>query len=95
MALLTPDTSPRHARFNGDDASWDLGVGAGFYLDATVTPWSRASQMGRRLLDELLPFVANARRHPGFDHGSFFFQSVVADHLRHHADAFGLDRDEK
>jgi len=209
MALLTPDTSPRHARFDGDDASWDFGVGAGFYLDATVAPWSGAYQMERWLLDELLPLVATAhgidgarvgitghsmgghgaltlalrhpgrftsvsafapicaprlvpwgkkafanylgsdeqlwrahdacalledgarfpgtplvdqgladkfmveqllpeelertttkvsqpltlRRHPGFDHGYFFIQSVVADHLRHHADAFGLDQD--
>jgi S-formylglutathione hydrolase len=207
MALLTPDTSPRHARFDGDDASWDFGVGAGFYLDATVAPWSGAYRMEAWLLDELVPLMATAhgidgarvgitghsmgghgaltlslrhparftsvsalapicaprlvpwgkkaflnylgsheqhwrahdacalledgarfpgtplvdqgladkfmveqllpeelertttkvsqpltlRRHPGFDHGYFFIQSVVNDHLRHHADAFGLD----
>jgi S-formylglutathione hydrolase len=25
------------------------------------------------------------RRHEGYDHGYFFIASVVADHLRHHA----------
>src|SRR3954469_5194321 len=35
LALVTCDTSPRAARFFGDDAAWDFGQGAGFYLDAT------------------------------------------------------------
>jgi S-formylglutathione hydrolase len=30
------------------------------------------------------------RRHPGFDHGYFFIQSVVDEHLRHHAGAWGV-----
>src|SRR4051812_8966639 len=40
LALVTCDTSPRSARFPGDDASWDFGQGAGFYLDATQAPWA-------------------------------------------------------
>ena len=35
LALVTCDTSPRAARFPGDDADEDFGLGAGFYLDAT------------------------------------------------------------
>src|SRR3990167_7712424 len=29
----------------GEDASWDFGVGAGFYVDATVDPWSKHYRM--------------------------------------------------
>lgn len=57
VALLFPDTSPRHARFDGDDAAWDFGVAAGFYVDATQAPWSQSYRMRSYLLDELLPLV--------------------------------------
>jgi S-formylglutathione hydrolase len=33
--LIAPDTAPRGAGVDGETASWDFGVGAGFYLDAT------------------------------------------------------------
>lgn len=45
LMLVTMDTSPRGARFPGDDAAWDFGLGAGFYLDATVAPWAQAYRM--------------------------------------------------
>ena len=45
IALVTCDTSPRHARHPGDDASWDFGLGAGFYVDATEAPWSGSYRM--------------------------------------------------
>lgn len=45
LALVTPDTSPRGVRFPGDDASYDFGLGAGFYLDATEMPWATAYRM--------------------------------------------------
>ena len=35
LALIAPDTSPRGAKVAGETDSWDFGVGAGFYLDAT------------------------------------------------------------
>jgi S-formylglutathione hydrolase len=57
LALLTPDTSPRGAGVTGEDASWDFGVGAGFYLDATESPWSRHWRMESYLLRELLPLL--------------------------------------
>ena len=53
LALVTPDTSPRAARFPGDDASWDFGQGAGFYLDATESPWSSAYRMHRYVTEDL------------------------------------------
>lgn len=58
LALLAPDTSPRGANVAGEADSWDFGVGAGFYLDATQAPWARHWRMESYLLDELLPLVA-------------------------------------
>jgi S-formylglutathione hydrolase len=57
LALLMPDTSPRGAGVMGEAESWDFGVGAGFYLDATQEPWSRHWRMESYLLRELLPQV--------------------------------------
>ena len=57
LALIAPDTSPRGAGVAGEAESWDLGVGAGFYLDATQTPWAAHWRMESYLLDELLPLL--------------------------------------
>ena len=57
LAILTPDTSPRGAGIVGEDHHWDFGVGAGFYLDATVMPWSGHWCMESYLVKELLPSV--------------------------------------
>ena len=68
LALVTIDTSPRTARFPGDDTSWDFGQSAGFYLDATQAPWSSAYRMKSYIVDELRQLiessfpVANDRR---------------------------------
>jgi S-formylglutathione hydrolase len=40
LILIAPDTSPRGAGAEGETDSWDFGVGAGFYLDATQQPWA-------------------------------------------------------
>lgn len=60
LALIAPDTSPRDAAVPGEAESWDFGVGAGFYLDATEAPWSRHWRMESWLLRELLPRVPQA-----------------------------------
>ena len=40
IALVAPDTSPRGLAIPQElDASYDLGTGAGFYLNATQEPW--------------------------------------------------------
>jgi S-formylglutathione hydrolase len=57
LALVACDTSPRATRFPGDDAMWDFGLGAGFYLDATEAPWSSAYRMERYVVDELPALV--------------------------------------
>ena len=57
LAILTPDTSPRGVRFDGDADAYDFGLGAGFYVDATQAPWSTHYRMYSYIADELLTFV--------------------------------------
>ncbi len=57
LALVMPDTSPRGTDVPGQADSWDFGVAAGFYLDATQAPWSAHWRMEGYLMDELLPLV--------------------------------------
>jgi S-formylglutathione hydrolase len=45
MILVAPDTSPRGANIPGETDSWDFGVGAGFYVDATQQPWNQHYRM--------------------------------------------------
>lgn len=58
LALVCPDTSPRGANVPGEADSWDLGLGAGFYLDASQAPWSEHYRMQSYLHDELMPLLA-------------------------------------
>jgi len=60
LALVMPDTSPRGAGVEGEDASWDLGTGAGFYLDATNAPWSTNYKMYSYVTAELPALLAGA-----------------------------------
>lgn len=60
IALVASDTSPRTKRYPGDDASWDFGQGAGFYLDATEAPWSETYRMETHLTSELRAWVEAA-----------------------------------
>lgn len=53
MALVSPDTSPRDANIEGETENWDFGVAAGFYLDATLEPWSKHYKMYSYVRDEL------------------------------------------
>jgi len=57
LMLVMPDTSPRE-RLPGDDASWDFGIGAGFYVDATQEPWSRHYRMYSYVTRELPAVIA-------------------------------------
>jgi S-formylglutathione hydrolase len=58
IMLVAPDTSPREPRLPGDDADWDFGQGAGFYLDATQAPWSAHYRMHDYVSRELPDLVA-------------------------------------
>jgi S-formylglutathione hydrolase len=53
LMLVAPDTSPRGVKLPGDTDSWDFGVGAGFYVDATEEPWSRHYRMYSYVTEEL------------------------------------------
>ncbi|KAJ1022285.1 hypothetical protein NDA13_005196 [Ustilago tritici] len=53
IALVLPDTSPRGANVDGEDESYDFGSGAGFYLNATKEPWSKAYNMYDYVVKEL------------------------------------------
>lgn len=57
LALLAPDTSPRGEGV-ADAAGWDIGLGAGFYVDATEAPWSAHYRMWSYVTDELPALVA-------------------------------------
>ncbi len=57
LVLVAPDTSPRGAGIAGEDDGWDFGTGAGFYLDATATPWSSNYRMARYVTQELRGLV--------------------------------------
>jgi S-formylglutathione hydrolase len=41
----------------GESESWDFGVGAGFYLDATREPWAKHWRMESYLMKELISQV--------------------------------------
>ena len=63
VMLVAPDTSPRDRRYPGDDESWDFGLGAGFYLDATAMPWRQSYRMHAYVTRELPELIA--RHLPG------------------------------
>lgn len=52
LALVFPDTSPRGADVPNDDA-YDLGQGAGFYVNATEKPWSTHFRMWDYITEDL------------------------------------------
>ena len=56
VALVAPDTSPRGDDV-ADDDGYDLGKGAGFYINATTTPWSRHYRMYDYVVHELPELV--------------------------------------
>jgi S-formylglutathione hydrolase len=57
LVIVCPDTSPRGKNL-ADHADYDLGQGAGFYLDATEPPWARHFKMYTYLAEELPELVA-------------------------------------
>ena len=59
IALVFPDTSPRGTGV-GDDAAFDLGQGAGFYVNATEEPWAEHFQMWDYVTDELPDILFSA-----------------------------------
>jgi S-formylglutathione hydrolase len=75
LMLVAPDTSPRKVRFPGDDASWDFGQGAGFYVDATREPWSPNYRMYSYVTREL-PELVKTFAHASSDRQGIFGHSM-------------------
>ena len=66
LIVVAPDTSPRGEGV-ADDPAYDLGQGAGFYVDATEAPWAPHFRMETYVSEELIAVVeaevpANGRR---------------------------------
>jgi len=59
LMLVAPDTSPRGAKVAGETDSWDFGVGAGFYVDATLEPWAKHYRMYSYVTKELPALIVD------------------------------------
>ncbi|WP_298160864.1 S-formylglutathione hydrolase [Brevundimonas sp.] len=61
VIIVAPDTSPRGPDLKGeavaDDPAYDLGQGAGFYVDATQAPWVPHFRMETYVVDELIALI--------------------------------------
>jgi len=60
LAIVVPDTSPRGLDIPGEGDSYDFGLGAGFYVDASEPPWSRGYRMYSYITQELPEVIASA-----------------------------------
>ncbi len=58
LIVIAPDTSPRGDDV-ADDEAYDLGQGAGFYLNATQAPWAQHYQMYDYITQELPELIFN------------------------------------
>ncbi|MEM1113898.1 MAG: S-formylglutathione hydrolase [Pseudomonadota bacterium] len=59
VAIVAPDTSPRGESVpDVPDGAWDFGLGAGFYVNATESPWSTNYRMYDYVSQELPALVA-------------------------------------
>lgn len=77
LILVAPDTSPRDPKGDlgvADDTAYDLGQGAGFYVNATQTPWARHFQMESYVVDELPALIE--QHFPATDARSIFGHSM-------------------
>ena len=56
VIIVAPDTSPRGEGV-ADDPAYDLGQGAGFYIDATEAPWAKHFRMESYVVEELIGLI--------------------------------------
>ncbi|MDS1311614.1 S-formylglutathione hydrolase [Marinobacter xiaoshiensis] len=73
VAIIAPDTSPRGDDV-ADDEAYDLGKGAGFYVNATQAPWNRHYRMYDYVLNELPNLIESV--FPVSDKRSIFGHSM-------------------
>ncbi|TIX89030.1 S-formylglutathione hydrolase [Rhizobium sp. P44RR-XXIV] len=62
LIIVCPDTSPRGNDVPDELTNWQMGKGAGFYLDATETPWAENYRMYSYITEELPALVAKQFR---------------------------------
>jgi S-formylglutathione hydrolase len=61
LIFVAPDTSPRGEGVADDrEAAYDFGLGAGFYVDATESPFAQHYRMASYIAEELPAFIAAA-----------------------------------
>lgn len=61
VAVVATDTSPRGEQIPDDpEGSWDFGLGAGFYVNATEDPWRVNYRMYDYISEEIPALVADA-----------------------------------
>jgi len=60
IAIVFPDTSPRGAGIDGEEADWDFGTAAGFYLNATNDKWKKHYNMEKFITEELPSLISNS-----------------------------------
>jgi S-formylglutathione hydrolase len=92
LALIIPDTSPRGVDLPGEDDFINVGTGAGFYVNATESPWSSHYRMYDYVAHELVAVVnehlpVDARRksisgHSMGGHGALTIGTRNADSYR-------------
>ncbi len=58
LIIVCPDTSPRGNDVPDELTNWQMGKGAGFYLDATETPWAENYRMYTYITQELPAFIS-------------------------------------
>jgi len=76
IALVFPDTSPRGANAPGEDDSWDFGTGAGFYLNATDSNFSKHYNMFSFVTEELPEVLKSSGLPIDFHRQSIFGHSM-------------------
>ncbi|CAN7537481.1 S-formylglutathione hydrolase [Phenylobacterium sp. LjRoot164] len=70
VAIVAPDTSPRGEGV-ADDPAYDLGQGAGFYVDATQAPWAPHFKMETYVVADLIAAAEEAFALDGGRRGIF------------------------
>ncbi|KAI0803327.1 carbohydrate esterase family 1 protein [Irpex lacteus] len=76
IAILFPDTSPRGAGIEGETDSWDFGVGAGFYVNATNPKYAKHYNMLTHVTEELPKVIQDAGLPIDFTRQSIFGHSM-------------------
>ncbi|WFD43714.1 S-formylglutathione hydrolase [Malassezia psittaci] len=76
IAIVFPDTSPRGAKIDSEDDSYDFGTGAGFYLTATKKPWNKYYNMYDLITKEIPEKIQQSELPIDLERSSIFGHSM-------------------